>query len=167
MDLTAEWLEAGAQGGFASGTVGGERTRRYHALLLVATHPPGGRVILVNGIEAWVTTPDGNHPLTCQRYTPDVVYPDGWLHLTGFSRDPWPSWKFVLPGGTEIVQELFVSRETSETVLRWWKEGAAGPCRLTVRPLISGRDYPRAASREPGLQPRQCGEWPKRHLASL
>jgi predicted glycogen debranching enzyme len=167
VDLTAEWLEAGAQGGFASGTVGGERTRRYHALLLVATHPPGGRVILVNGIEAWVTTPDGNHPLTSQRYTPDVVYPDGWLHLTGFSRDPWPSWKFVLPGGTEIVQELFVSRETSETVLRWWKEGAAGPCLLTVRPLISGRDYPRAASREPGLQPRQCGEWPKRHLASL
>lgn len=43
MDLRAEWLEADAQGGFASGTVGGERTRRYHALLLVATHPPGGR----------------------------------------------------------------------------------------------------------------------------
>ncbi len=141
MDLTAEWLEAGAQGGFASGTVGGERTRRYHALLLVATHPPGGRVILVNGIEAWVTTPDGNHPLTSQRYTPDVVYPDGWLHLTDFSRDPWPSWRFVLPDGTEIVHELFVSRETSETALRWWQKGAVSPCRLNVRPLISGRDY--------------------------
>jgi predicted glycogen debranching enzyme len=141
MDLAAEWLEAAAQGGFACGTVGGERTRRYHALLLVATHPPGGRVILVNGIEAWVTTPNGNHPITSQRYTPDVVYPDGWLYLTRFSRDPWPSWKFVLPGGTEIVHELFVSRETSETVLRWSQEGAPGPCELNVRPLISGRDY--------------------------
>ena len=141
MELTAEWLEPDAQGGFASGTVGGERTRRYHALLLVATHPPGGRVILVNGIEAWVTTPNGNHPITSQRYTPDVVYPDGSLHLTRFSRDPWPNWRFVLPDGTEIVQEMFVSRETSETVLRWWREGASGPCRLDVRPLISGRDY--------------------------
>jgi predicted glycogen debranching enzyme len=141
MDLKAEWLEADAQGGFACGTVGGERTRRYHALLIVATRPPGGRVILVNGIEAWVTGPDGNHPLTSQRYMPDVVYPDGWLHLTGFSRDPWPSWRFVLPDGTEIVQEIFISRGTSETVLRWWQEGAAGPCRLNVRPLISGRDY--------------------------
>src|SRR5580692_5371134 len=73
MDLAAEWLEADAQGGFACGTVGGERTRRYHALLLVATHPRGGRVILVNGIEAWVTTLDGNHPITSQHYTPDVV----------------------------------------------------------------------------------------------
>jgi hypothetical protein len=148
MDLTAEWLEADAQGGFASGTVGGERTRRYHGLLLVATHPPGGRVILVNGIEAWVTTPSGNHPISSQRYTPDVVYPDGSLHLTRFSRDPWPNWRFVLPGGTEIVQEMFVSRETSETVLRWSR-------------------LPRAAPPEPGLQSRQRGEWRKRHLASL
>ena len=82
MDLTAEWLEADAHGGFASGTVGGERTRRYHALLLAATHPPGGRVVLVNGIEAWVTTADGDYPITSQRYMPDVVYPDGSLHLT-------------------------------------------------------------------------------------
>ena len=72
MDLAAEWLEAAAQGGFACGTVGGERTRRYHALLLAATHPPGGRVILVNGIEAWITTPNGNHPITSQRYTPAI-----------------------------------------------------------------------------------------------
>jgi predicted glycogen debranching enzyme len=141
MDLAAEWLEADARGGFASGTVGGERTRRYHALLLFATHPPGGRVVLVNGVEAWVTTPDGNHPITSQRYTPDVVYPNGSLHLIRFSSDPWPSWRFILPDSTEILHELFVSRETSETVLRWRREGTSGPCRLDVRPLISGRDY--------------------------
>ena len=46
-----------------------------------------------------------------------------------------------MPSGTEILHELFVSRETSETVLRWWQEGVPGPCRLNVRPLISGRDY--------------------------
>jgi predicted glycogen debranching enzyme len=141
MDLTAEWLETDAHGGFASGTVSGERTRRYHALLLAATRPPGGRVVLVNGIEAWVTTSDGNQPVTSQRYLPDVVYPDGSAYLTGFSRDPWPIWKFVLPDGREIVHELFVSRETSETVLRWRQESASGPCQLNVRPLISGRDY--------------------------
>jgi predicted glycogen debranching enzyme len=141
MDITAEWLEADARGGFASCTVGGERTRRYHALLLTATRPPGGRVVLVNGIEAWVTTSDGNQPITSQRYAPNVVYPDGSVHLTRFSRDPWPSWRFVLPNGSEIAYELFVSRETSETVLRWWQESASGPCQLNVRPLISGRDY--------------------------
>ena len=141
MDLAAEWLEAGGEGGFASGTVGGERTRRYHALLLTATRPPGGRIVLVNGIEAWVTERGQVTPLTSQRYTPDVAYPQGWLHLTDFSRHPWPSWRYTLPGGTQIVHELLVARETSEVVLRWRQEGANGPCRLELRPLISGRDY--------------------------
>ena len=141
MDLTAEWLEADAHGGFASGTVGGERTRRYHALLLVATHPPDGRIVLVNGIEAWIEGPAGRQALTTQRYAPDVLYPEGSHHLTAFSYRPWPSWRFVLPSGVEIVHELFVARETSETVLRWWRVGATGPCRLNVRPLLSGRDY--------------------------
>lgn len=45
---TAEWLEADGLGGFASGTVSGIRTRRYHALLLTATTPPTGRYVLVN-----------------------------------------------------------------------------------------------------------------------
>ena len=60
MDLAAEWLEADGLGGFASGTVSGERTRRYHALLLAAMRPPSNRVVLVNGIEAWVKTEDAD-----------------------------------------------------------------------------------------------------------
>jgi len=46
-----EWLEADGLGGFASGTATGIRTRRYHALLLTATTPPTGRMVLVNGFD--------------------------------------------------------------------------------------------------------------------
>lgn len=49
-----EWLEADGLGGFASGTVSGVRTRRYHALLLAATTPPTGRFVLVNGLDVFV-----------------------------------------------------------------------------------------------------------------
>jgi len=47
-----EWLEADGLGGFASGTVSGVRTRRYHALLLTSTKAPAGRLVLVNGFDA-------------------------------------------------------------------------------------------------------------------
>ncbi len=141
MDLTAEWLEPDHRGGFASGTVGLERTRRYHALLLVATHPPGGRFVLVNGIEAWVDSASGRTPLSTQRYLPDVVYPDGHTHISGFSRDPWPSWEFTLPDGTRLQHEIFVAHDTTQTVLRWRRLAGTGLCRLQVRPLLSGRDY--------------------------
>ena len=50
-DASFEWLEADGLGGFASGTASGERTRRYHALLLTATTPPTGRMALVSGFD--------------------------------------------------------------------------------------------------------------------
>jgi glycogen debranching enzyme len=63
-DPQAEWLEADGLGGFASGTVSGIRTRRYHALLLTATTPPAGRMVLVNGFDAWVQTSNGTFPIS-------------------------------------------------------------------------------------------------------
>ncbi len=55
-NLSAEWMETDGLGGFASGTVGGFRTRRYYALLLIAQKPPTDRLVLVNGFETEVET---------------------------------------------------------------------------------------------------------------
>jgi predicted glycogen debranching enzyme len=109
MPLTesAEWLEADGLGGFASGTASGLRTRRYHALLLTATSPPTGRVVLVNGLEAWVETDGGRFALSTQRYTPDVIYPDGQTRLQSFAVEPWPTWRWRLENGQEVQLELF------------------------------------------------------------
>jgi len=43
-----EWLVTNGLGGFASGTVGGQLTRRYHGLLIAALRPPLGRTLLVS-----------------------------------------------------------------------------------------------------------------------
>src|SRR6267142_4651213 len=80
--LEAEWLEPDGLGGFASGTVSGIRTRRYHALLLTARTPPTGRFVLVNGFDAWVETPTGRFAISSQAYGPDVLAPDGASRLT-------------------------------------------------------------------------------------
>src|SRR3989338_5576139 len=115
----AEWLEADGLGGFASGTVAGIRTRRYHALLLAAMTPPTGRLVLVNGFDAWVETPAGTFALSSQRYQPSVVHPDGANRIERFEPDPWPRWTFRLEDGTEIEQELFVPHGASAAALSW------------------------------------------------
>jgi predicted glycogen debranching enzyme len=49
-----EWLVANGLGGYASGTVAGPPTRRYHALLVVALPSPLGRVSLLSSVDASV-----------------------------------------------------------------------------------------------------------------
>ncbi|MEX3957885.1 amylo-alpha-1,6-glucosidase [Trinickia sp. EG282A] len=141
----AEWLEADGLGGFASGTAGGERTRRYHALLLAATRPPTGRVVLVNGMQAWIESAGGAHyALTRHLYSPRTMYPDTTIELAEFDTTPWPTWRFRIDDYSYVTVEIFVVRDSAETVLRWRLQSSAPISRalmLHVRPLISGRDY--------------------------
>ncbi len=138
----AEWLEPDGLGGFASGTASLVRTRRYHALLLAATKPPTGRVVLVNGFDAFVETEGGRFALSSQRYAAaDVVSPDGASRLSAFTSEPWPRWTYRLGDGTIVEQELFVTHGAPVAVLSWRILGKARPATLTVRPFLSGRDY--------------------------
>ena len=139
--LHAEWLEADGLGGFASGTVGGARTRRYHALLLSATTPPTGRMVLVAGLEVWLETGAGSFALSSQRYAPDVTHPDGHSRIVDFRSEPWPTWTFRTADGTLISQEILACHRRGEVVVRWRLLSLPGPARLMVRPLLAGRDY--------------------------
>src|SRR5215475_12002278 len=140
-DETREWLEADGLGGFASGTAAGPRTRRYHALLLVATTPPTGRMVLVNGFDAWVETPSGQYAISSQRYTPETIYPDGATHCESFDIEPWPRWRFRFADGTVVEQEIFVPAGTPATALAWRLAEPRPGVTLKLRPFLSGRDY--------------------------
>jgi predicted glycogen debranching enzyme len=138
----SEWLETDGLGGFASGTVSGMRTRRYHGALLAATTPPTGRMMLVNGVEAWVTTPAGRYALTTHVYRPGVQHPDGASRLKSFVAHPWPTWTWELPDGATVLGELFATHGAPRVVMSW-RLGARSRhgYTLEVRPLMSGRDY--------------------------
>ena len=148
----SEWLEADGLGGFASGTVCGIRTRRYHALLLAAANPPVNRMVLVNGLDAEAEIPSGRFALSTQRYAPGVNAPDGIDRLIAFDPDPWPRWTYSVPGG-QIEYELFVPRGRSAVFLRWsWLGGATGAPKLHIRPFFSGRDFHSTHHENPAFQ---------------
>ena len=136
-----EWLEADGLGGFASGTASGIRSRRYHALLLAATAPPAGRMVLVNGFDAWVTTSAGTFAISSQRYAPDVVSPDGALRIESFIADPWPRWVYRLDDDTRIEQQILSVHDRPLVVVTWKLIEGDASATLEVRPFLSGRDY--------------------------
>jgi predicted glycogen debranching enzyme len=140
-DDEREWLEADGLGGFAMGTVSGVRTRRYHGLLLTATTPPTGRMLLVNGFDAWIETASGRYAISSQRYAGanhangangandasdpsgargrGVVHPDGASRIESFTADPWPTWTFRLEDGTLVRQEVVIPHEQAAATVTW------------------------------------------------
>jgi predicted glycogen debranching enzyme len=142
-----EWLIADGLGGFASGTADLVRTRRYHALLLVAAPCDERRFVLVNGLELWAETAAGQVALSSQRYVPDIVAPDGATRIRQFESEPWPTWTYDLGDGRQLVQQLFVPRASGRAaaVMQWRVVGDVSPAdahvRLHGRPLLSGRDF--------------------------
>ncbi|HUX24388.1 MAG TPA: amylo-alpha-1,6-glucosidase, partial [Burkholderiales bacterium] len=102
---------------------------------------PTGRIVLVNGFEAWVEANGGDFPLSTQHYAPDVVHPRGLDLLVAFAHEPWPTWTFRGPAGTEVVHECIVDRVDGSVLLAWRLARGGTPALLHVRPLLSGRDY--------------------------
>jgi predicted glycogen debranching enzyme len=138
--LSLEWLETNGRGGFASGTIAGVNTRRYHALLLTARNPPSERVVLVNHLEEWLDVDGEAIPLSANLY-PGVVYPTGYEQGIQFSTDPWPTWILDCNGIT--VQREILSIHGRDIVIVRWKLVGKKHSRavLRVRPKLTGRDY--------------------------
>jgi len=78
--LRREWLETNGLGGFASATINGCNTRRYHGLLVAATKPPVGRFVLLSKLEATLIIDERRYELGTNRY-PGVIHPVGFEYL--------------------------------------------------------------------------------------
>src|SRR3979490_2073669 len=81
--LKHEWLETNGLGGFASSTIIGLNTRRYHGLLIAATKPPVGRMVLLSKLEEILFIDGRAFALSANQY-PGVIHPDGFRYLTQF-----------------------------------------------------------------------------------
>ena len=110
-----EWLETNGLGGFASSTVPGLNTRRYHGLLTAATDPPGGRVVLLSKLEETVVVAGRRYELGSNRY-PGTIYPEGYRYLREFRLDPFPVWVFEVEGVT-VEKRVFMLHGENTTVV--------------------------------------------------
>jgi predicted glycogen debranching enzyme len=141
--LRREWLETNGLGGFASSTINGINTRRYHGLLVAATKPPVGRFVLLSKLEETLLVSDRSFDLSANRY-PGVVHPQGFRYLKQFRLDPFPVFTFEVEG-LEIEKTVFMVQGESTTVIQYEikNRGTSLPdgIALEIRPLIAFRDY--------------------------
>ena len=140
--LQREWLETNGLGGFASSTITGLNTRRYHGLLVAATKPPVGRMVLLSKLEETLVIDGQRYDLSANRY-PGVVHPQGYLYLKEFRLDPFPTFTYEV-ADLELVKTIFMVQGENSTVVQFQLRTSSNmprTCTLELRPLIAFRDY--------------------------
>jgi predicted glycogen debranching enzyme len=135
-----EWLETNGIGGFASGTISGANTRRYHGLLTAATKPPLGRITMLSKMEETLIIDGERYELSSNQY-PGKVYPEGFKYLKSFRLDPFPVWTYEM-GGIELRKHVFMPNGENAAVLKYEiTTKTQQRVELELRPLISFVDY--------------------------
>src|SRR5438477_1051059 len=87
--LQREWLETNGLGGFASSTITGLNTRRYHGLLVASLRPPVERYVLLSKLEETLVVDGRRCDLSANQYA-GAVHPEGYRCLSRFRLDPFP-----------------------------------------------------------------------------
>lgn len=137
--LRAEWLETNGLGGWASGTVSGIPTRRYHGLLVAAVRPPVARSVLVAKLDETLSVVGQSVDLAANRF-PGAIHPAGHVHIQSFERDLFPQWQFAA-GGVVLRKTIAAIHGENTTVVQYDVVQAPGAFTLYLRPFYACRDY--------------------------
>jgi predicted glycogen debranching enzyme len=137
---SGEWLVTNGLGGYASGTISGVITRRFHGLLVAALPAPLGRTMMLN-------------------YLLELAHPGGEVLALGDQEQPrgnrepaaaapladfrleggLPVWRYALPGGR--LERRVLLPHGQNTVHVTYRVTDGGPVRLVLEPFVSFRPH--------------------------
>jgi predicted glycogen debranching enzyme len=138
--LSREWLVTNGLGGYASGTVGGAVTRRYHGLLVAALPAPLGRTLMLNHLREEVRLADGTtHVLGGLDSTPDAGEESDLLQSFHLEYG-LPVWRFAI-GSLVLEKRITMAHFRNTTHISYSLVEGDAAVRLRLRPSCQFRSY--------------------------
>ncbi|MGD1993896.1 MAG: glycogen debranching enzyme N-terminal domain-containing protein, partial [Anaerolineae bacterium] len=144
-DLTTaerrEWLVTNGIGGYASGTVAGVLTRRYHGLLVAALQPPVGRTLLLTKLDETATYADRTYHLFANRWAQGDVEPCGFHHLQRFHLEGTiPVWTFACADAL-LEKRVWMAPGANTTYVHYHLTRASASLDLHLKAIVNHRDH--------------------------
>ncbi|WP_375493456.1 amylo-alpha-1,6-glucosidase [uncultured Nostoc sp.] len=136
-----EWLVTNGIGGYASGTVAGLLTRRYHGLLVAALKPPLGRTLMLTKLDETVLYDTRSYPLDTNRWANGTISPHGYQHIERFSLEGTiPVWRFGVADAL-LEKRVWMQQGANTTYVQYTLRRATQPLKLTLKAMVNYRDY--------------------------
>jgi glycogen debranching enzyme len=140
-----EWLLTNGRGGFASGTVLGIPTRRYHGLLIASARPPLERWLLLSAVLEKVRVAEQEYELTSFAFD-QTIHPRGFTLQTHFdvsnaAPEPWAQFMYEHEE-MRLTRLIVLPRGSDEVRIHYRLEGPPGvPLLLEICPFAAMRDF--------------------------
>lgn len=149
--IKKEWLITNGLGGYASSTILGINTRKYHGLLVAALQPPGNRTVCLTKLDESIEVGDTIHQISANQFS-DVVYPEGFRFLESFSVSPYPL--FVYEAGQVIVSKTLFMPRGKNAVVAIYKINNQNRinAQISITPLVTCRHFHQVVNRSEGFQ---------------
>ena len=135
--LDREWLVSNRIGAYASSTVVGCNTRRYHGLLVAAATPPVGRFVAVSTVMEELTVDGQTFELATNEFE-NTFSPCGTAHLVEFRNNAAATFVYRT-GAATLTKEIVLAESANTVAVRYTLDGAAASLRL--RPFVALRDF--------------------------
>jgi predicted glycogen debranching enzyme len=139
--LRREWLVTNGLGGYASGTLNGITTRRYHGLLVAALEPPVARTVLVASMVEQARYDGASYGLSTHEYVDGTITTNGYVNIEAFVlQGSLPVWRYALADAL-LERRLWMSHGANTTYVSYRVERATADLELDLTPLLTQRSF--------------------------
>jgi predicted glycogen debranching enzyme len=138
--LQKEWLVTNGLGGYASSTVLGVNTRKYHGLLVAALHPPGDRTVCLAKLDEEAYVGGNTYSLGANEFH-GKIFPQGYRLLREFSVAPFPGYSYSVQG-VEVAKTIFMPKgKNVVAVVYKVLNGNGSDVKFKIFPLLTCRHF--------------------------
>ena len=136
--LSMEWLETNGLGSYASSSITGANTRKYHGLLVAAMNPPTQRTILVAKVEERIFQGDKVNDISVNQF-PGTIHPKGYELFKSFERRPIATWLYE-GDNWKLTKRVFMVPNSNTTIVTYENVGKE-TFDIEAHPLMEHKDY--------------------------
>ena len=136
--VNKEWIITNGLGGFASSTIIGANTRKYHGLLVAPLNPPAQRCMLVSKVDESLEIDGVDYKLytnMCRNYISE-----GYKYQISFEKEEVPVFKYLLDG-IEIEKSICMEYRKNVSIVLYKIKNSSKKIKLRLTPLLNNRDF--------------------------
>lgn len=136
--LEKEWLITNGLGGFASSTIIGANTRKYHGLLIAPLTPPARRFLILSKVDESIQIGENKYDL----YTNvgENYISQGYKYQESFEKQYFPTYKYKIEN-VEISKTICMEKGKEVIGVYYKIKNSNKPSKLTIAPIVNFRDF--------------------------